>query len=44
MFIAHFRMDTNYEDNGMDPYQTLMEKAKKGFRALDVPDSLVADA
>ncbi|WP_213183264.1 phospho-sugar mutase [Desulfosarcina cetonica] len=28
----------------MDPYQTLMEKAKKGFRALDVPDSLVADA
>ena len=34
----------NGEDNGLDKYQTLMEKAKKGFETLDLPDKFKVDA
>ena len=32
------------KDNGMDPYQTLIEKAKKGFDTLDLPENFKSDA
>ena len=32
------------KDDGMDPYQTLIEKAKKGFDSLDLPDNFKDDA
>jgi hypothetical protein len=34
----------NKEDNGMDNYQTLIEKAKKGFETLDLPEHFKTDA
>jgi phosphoglucomutase len=32
------------KDDGMDPYQTLLEKAKKGFEPLDLPENFKTDA
>lgn len=34
----------NNEDNRMDSYQTLIQKAKKGFESLDIPDNFKTDA
>ena len=39
----HQRLSTK-EDDGMDPYQTLLEKAKKGFDTLDLPEKFKTDA